>query len=128
MAFKFGDKSLSRLITVDERLQVVAHRALELTRIDFGIPEYGGKRTAEEQEYLYRKGSSKLDGYSKFSRHQSGSALDVYAYVGGKASWEPDHLTHIAAAMLQAASEEGIRLSWGGFWRGFVDMPHFELI
>jgi len=54
-------------------------------------------------------------------------ALDVYAYVDGAASWRPQHLATVAAAMLQAANELGVRLEWGGLWRSFVDMPHFQI-
>ena len=33
----------------------------------------------------------------------------------------------VAAAMLQASSELGIPLEWGGLWKGFCDRPHFQL-
>ena len=59
--------------------------------------------------------------------HQTGNAVDVYAYVDGKASWDHEHLASVAAAMLQASSELGIPLEWGGLWKGFCDRPHFQL-
>lgn len=112
---------------VDNRLQKIAHRALEISKVDFGIPEFGGLRTAEEQNALYSRGSSQLDGYTKKSNHQSGKALDVYAYVDGRASWEREHMAMVACAMLQAANELGYKLTWGGLWSNFVDFPHFQL-
>ena len=127
MSFKFSDASINRLNTVDDRLQEIAHLALSISKVDFGIPSNGGLRTAEVQNKLYHGGKSQLDGYKDISRHQSGKALDVYAFVNGKASWERGHLAMVACAMLQASSHLGYKLEWGGHWRNFVDMPHFEL-
>ena len=127
MSFKFSSKSKMVLHTVHPDLQKVAHRALEISRIDFGIPSSGGKRSAAEQKALFDEGKSKCDGYTVLSNHQSGNALDVYAFVDGKASWDALHLTTVAAAMLQAAIEQGVSLQWGGHWTSWQDMPHFEL-
>jgi len=84
-------------------------------------------RTEEVQAKLFEDGVSKADGVSNKSYHQSGKALDVYAYVDGKASWDKLHLTTIAAAMLQASAQLGYELKWGGLWKSWQDMPHFEL-
>lgn len=127
MSFQFSNASANRLQTVDPRLQAIANYALEITKVDFGIPSNGGLRTAEEQNALYHGGKSQLDGYKKKSFHQTGKALDVYAFVNGRASWEKEHLAMVAAAMLQAASELGHKLTWGGLWRNFEDYPHFQL-
>lgn len=125
---KFSQRSLMRLEGVDERLQKIMNHAIVRTKVDFGIPPYGGVRTEKEQNLLYKEGKSKADGYEKLSRHQLGKAVDVYAYVDGKASWEEEHLAMIACAVLQSASQLGYKLEWGGLWKGFVDMPHFELV
>lgn len=127
MSFKFSQSSINRLNTVDSRLQEIAKLALSISKVDFGIPANGGLRTAEEQNKLYHNGKSQLDGYKKQSKHQAGMALDVYAYVNGKASWEKEHLAMVAAAMVQAANKLGYKIEWGGLWSHFVDMPHFQL-
>lgn len=128
MSFKFGKTSRKRLEGVTPELIEVLELALEkYTKIDFGIPQYGGLRTAGEQYHLFQNGKSNADGYEKKSYHQSGKAVDVFAYVDGKASWDKYHLTHIATAILQAANELGVRVTWGGLWKNFVDMPHFEV-
>jgi peptidoglycan L-alanyl-D-glutamate endopeptidase CwlK len=124
--FTFSESSKNTLLSVDNRLQAVCFRALEISKIDFGIPSSGGYRTEEEQNKLFSLGKSNCDGYEKKSYHQTGMAVDVYAYVDGKASWDKDHLTHVAAAMMQSANELSVKLEWGGFW-GFVDMPHFQI-
>ena len=113
---------------IDAKLIRIAHRAIELTKVDFGIPETGGIRSAKVQYELFVKGASKCDGKNSKSKHQSGKALDFYAYVNGSASWQPEYLAQIAAAFLQASIELGYPIQWGGLFRNFVDQPHIELI
>jgi len=114
--FILSKRSLERREGVDSNLIAVNDLALKISVIDLGIPEHGGLRTAETQNQLYLDGFSKADGYNNLSNHQSGGALDFYAFVNGKASWEHHHLAMVAAAHLQAASMLGVKLSWGGFW------------
>ena len=84
-------------------------------------------RTVKDQAALFTAGKSKADGRTNKSYHQTGRALDVYAYVDGKASWEKEHLAIVAVAMMQAANELGYKLEWGGLFVSFTDMPHFQL-
>lgn len=132
----FSSSSLSRLKTVDEKLQMIMKEALRTSPIDFGIPQYGGKRTAEEQNKLYKDDLSELDGYEKISYHQTGKAVDIYAYVNGKASWNEKHLTILAGHIIGVAKRFGVELRWGGDWdrdwdfkdQSFHDLVHFELV
>lgn len=114
--YKFSNRSNQRRAGVDPRLMAISDRALEISVVDFGIPKHGGLRTAEEQNKLYKNNKSRADGYNTKSYHQSGKALDFYAFVNGKASWHPGHLAIVASAFLQAAAELGHRLTWGGLW------------
>lgn len=125
---KFSERSIERMGEVDTRLVKVAVRALELSPIDFGIPEHGGARTVEVQQQLFADDKSKCDGILKKSYHQSGNALDFYAYVKKEASWNRRHMFQIAAAFLQAANELGYRLEWGGLWTSWQDYPHVQLV
>ena len=125
--FKLGKNSLNNRSGVDHRLIEISNRAIQISIIDFGIPSSGGLRTVKDQAKLYTEGVSKADGRTNKSRHQTGRALDVYAYVNGKASWEKEHLAIVAVAMMQAANELGHKLEWGGLWTGFSDFPHFQL-
>lgn len=86
---------------------------------------------------LFMAGKSTCDGIHKKSYHQTGKALDFYAYIDGRASWSPYDLVKVAAAFLQAASELGYKLQWGGHFRPFKeidgsisgwDMPHVQLV
>tara|TARA_B110000902_G_scaffold207400_1_gene236383 strand:+ start:79 stop:438 length:360 start_codon:yes stop_codon:yes gene_type:complete len=112
---------------IDDRLVDVVELAITLTNIDFGVPETGGLRTVQDQAQLFTSGKSKADGRIHKSYHQTGRAVDVFAYVNGKASYNTEHLAMVAAAMLQSASQLNIELKWGGHFRSFTDMPHFEL-
>lgn len=125
--FKLSKNSIAFLAGVDHRLIEISDLALQITPIDFGIPVYGGVRTALEQRELFSDGKSRCDGYDKKSKHQSGQAMDFFAYVNGKASWEGYHLAVVAAAHLQAASILGHKLEWGGLWDEFKDLCHVEL-
>lgn len=127
MSFKLGASSLKNLMGVDDRLVDIIEVALSLSSVDFGVPSTGGYRTESDQAKLYTAGLSKCDGRINLSKHQTGWAFDCFAYVDGKASYEQDHLTTIAAAMLEAAGRLGHELRWGGHFKSFLDMPHYEL-
>lgn len=131
MSYKFSSRSLQQLSDIDEQLIQLMTRAITISPIDFGIPEFGGFRTAEQQQNLYLKGLSKCDGYKIKSYHQSGKAVDVFAFINGKASWDKVHLGIIAGVILSEANRMNIGLRWGGTFgsnsfNGW-DMPHFEL-
>jgi peptidoglycan L-alanyl-D-glutamate endopeptidase CwlK len=128
MAFKLSTRSLDHMFGVDAKLIRLAHRAIETTKIDFGIPDSGGVRSDKVQYGLYAKGASKCDGKRNRSKHQDGIALDFYAYVNGAASWDEGDLAQVAAAFLQASIELNYPIQWGGLFRSFIDQPHIELI
>ena len=142
-SFKLGKTSLSRLDTCHKDLQKIVLASIELSPIDFGIAE--GHRTKERQKELFDQGKSKIDGITVKGKHNYSPSLafDFYAFVGGKAIWEPQHLCVIAgiiqatAKMLYIQGEVEHRLRWGGNWDGdgeiisdqnFIDLPHFELL
>ena len=116
MTFKFSTTSRLRMGGVNPELIEIANMAIKISKIDFGIPAFGGIRTAEDQAKLFADHKSKADGVNHLSRHQSGDAIDFYAYVNGRASWEHDHLAMVAVAFLQSASMLGYKLNWGGLW------------
>lgn len=126
--YRLSKTSLRNLDGVHPELIDVVKMAIQITKVDFGIPSTGGYRTAETQHKLFLDGKSKADGYEKKSNHQTGNAVDVFAYVDGKASWDESDLAMVACAMLEAANRLGVNLRWGGHWKSFVDMPHFERV
>ena len=126
--YKLSQRSLERRAGVDPRLIEICDLAIKITIIDFGIPRDGGVRTAQRQLQLYQDGSSRADGTKHKSRHQSGKALDFYAYVDGSASWEREHLAIVACAFFEASSILDEHIRWGGLFKSFTDMPHIELL
>lgn len=141
--FQFSNSSISKLRTCDVRLQLVLMRAIEITEIDFGVAF--GHRSVEEQQRLYAIGRTEpghivtyLDGVNKKSKHNEdpSQAVDVYAYVNGKAVWTERYLCYLAGLFQAVAKDKNIELTWGGNWdrdgeiasdHNFIDMPHFQI-
>lgn len=119
--FKLSARSKDKLIGVHHRLVAVVERAIEITEIDFAVIE--GVRTMEKQLEYVRTGASQ----TLASRHLTGHAVDLAAYVGSELRWDWPLYDKIAAAMKQAANELSIPIVWGGDWKKFPDGPHFEL-
>jgi len=147
--YQLSERSLERLKGVDADLVKVVKRAIQLTRVDFGVVE--GVRTVERQTELVNSGASK----TMKSRHITGEAVDLMAYLNGRASWELSLYDDIADAMRDAATDLQVPIRWGGAWhiqdirehpgtmeqamneyidlrrgqgkRPFIDGPHFEV-
>jgi len=150
MAFKLSQRSLDKMEGVDADLVAVTKRAIELTKIDFGV--IYGMRTIQEQEKLVAAGKSQ----TMKSKHLVGRAVDLMAYVDGKGCWELNVYDDLCDAMKEAAEELGVAIKWGAAWsegdirtypgtaedammayvdlrrgqgrRPFIDGPHFELM
>ena len=134
--FKFGKKSLEKLVTCDIFLQQVATEAIRTCPVDFGIAE--GHRSLEDQKKYYDEGLSKIDGINLKSKHnyQPARAFDFYCYVNGKSDYSKEAMCFVAAWILCTAKQMGINIRWGGNWdedgeiitdQTFVDTPHIEL-
>ena len=121
MTFRFSSRSLRNLEGVHPDLVAVAHRALEITEIDFLVTE--GLRTREKQIELVRAGASRTTR----SRHLTGHAIDIAAWVAGGVRWDWPLYEELSRAFKQAAAELGVAIVWGGDWKSFRDGPHYEL-
>ena len=149
MSFKLSSKSTKKLQGVEKDLVQVVKMAIKVSKIDFGV--ICGMRTEEEQKALVAKGASK----TMKSKHLEGRAVDLMAYIDGRASWELNLYDDIADAMAVASKEMGVPIRWGAAWqinnigdwkftmqqameqyidlrrgqgrRPFIDGPHFEL-
>jgi peptidoglycan LD-endopeptidase CwlK len=150
MSFKLSQRSLDKLEGVNPKLVAVVQKAILLTKIDFGVTY--GLRTVEEQEKLVAAGRSQ----TMKSKHITGHAVDLMAYVDGKGCWELNVYDDLADAMAKAARDEGVAIRWGAAWhindirmykgtmeqammdyidlrrsegkRPFIDGPHFEMM
>ena len=150
MAFSLSQRSLGRLDGVNNKLHSVVTTAIGLTNVDFGVT--CGLRDLKTQEDLVARGASQ----SLKSKHLTGDAVDVVAYIGGsRISWELNLYDDIADAFKEASVREGVGIRWGASWhipdlrdwegtaeeammayidlrrsqgrRPFIDAPHFEL-
>jgi peptidoglycan L-alanyl-D-glutamate endopeptidase CwlK len=155
MAFSLSSRSRGKLEGVHPDMVAVVERAIELTKVDFGVTY--GVRTMEEQEKLVAAGRSQTMK-SKHLKQDSGysHAVDVMAYVDGQGVWELNVYDDVCDAFKAAAEELGVAIKWGAAWsegdirsypgtaedamnayidlrrsqgrRPFIDAPHFELI
>lgn len=119
MMYKLSKRSLDNLKGIHPDLVAVVHRALEISPIDFAVIE--GLRSVERQKQLVAAGASR----TMRSRHLTGHAVDLAAYVGG-IRWDWPLYEALGLAMKTAAKELGVAIIWGGDW-AFRDGPHFEL-
>ena len=89
-----------------------------------------GLRTFEEQQKIYDQGRtevSKAKGEKIVTKakpgqsfHNYGLAIDVVPIVKGKADWESKIWSKIGEI------GKSVGFSWGGDWKSFKDLPHFE--
>ena len=121
MAFVLGERSQQRLSEVHPDLQRVIRRAIGLSPVDFTVLE--GMRTEKRQRELVAAGASQTMN----SRHLTGHAVDIGAWVGGEVRWDWPLYHKIAAAVKEAARLEGVPIEWGGDWRTLRDGPHWQL-
>ena len=126
--YRLSKRSLNRLKGVEPILLAIMVDAVRCSPYDFGIPQHGGLRSADEQNLLFKNKKSRLDGFVKKSYHQSGRAVDIYGIKDGKVTWEKEVLKEIAGHIIKTAMDNyKIRLTWGGHWFKFQDMPHFQI-
>lgn len=121
MSFTLSKKSRDRLAGVHPDLVKVVERAIEITEIDFAVLE--GVRSKTRQEQLVKAGASQ----TMKSRHLTGHAVDLGAYVAGSVRWDWPLYHKLAVAVKQAATELQIPIEWGGDWTTFKDGPHWQL-
>tara|TARA_R110001632_G_scaffold106780_2_gene216310 strand:- start:756 stop:1142 length:387 start_codon:yes stop_codon:yes gene_type:complete len=121
MAYVLGKRSKSRLEGVHPDLVKVVERAIEITEVDFAVIE--GLRTLSRQKELLAKGATTTLN----SRHLSGHAVDIAAWVDGTIRWDWPLYHRLAKAMKDAAAELEVDIKWGGDWNSFPDGPHFQL-
>lgn len=121
MTYNLSKKSRDRLAGVHQDLVKVVERAIEITEIDFAVLE--GVRSKTRQEQLVKAGASQ----TMRSRHLTGHAVDLGAYVAGSVRWDWPLYHKLAVAVKQAAAELQVPIEWGGDWTTFKDGPHWQL-
>lgn len=148
--YNLSQRSKDRLKGVHPFIIELLEKGIVNSPYDFGIPEDGGLRTTERQQYLFsigrtievgtRKPVTYTDGVIKKSNHQAkedgyGHAFDIYIFDNGKADWNIEKLGLVAQHLKIVASNLAVQrkewndiyLSYGGDWKNFKDYPHFEI-
>ena len=126
--YQLSKRSLERLKNVNPLLIAIAVDAIRESPYDFGIPQHGGKRTADEQNLLYNQipRVSWKDGFIKKSYHQTGRAFDIFIIVDCKATWEHKYYKEVSDHIISIARKQyDVDLKWGGDWK-MKDLPHFQ--
>ena len=121
MIYNLSKKSRDRLAGVHPDLVKVVERAIEITEIDFAVLE--GVRSKTRQEQLIKAGASQ----TMRSRHLTGHAVNLGAYVAGSVRWDWPLYHKLAVSVKQAAAELQVPIEWGGDWTTFKDGPHWQL-
>lgn len=139
VSYSLSPRSRERLRGVHPDLVRVVELALAYSQYDFAVSE--GVRSLTRQADLFAKGAS-MTMRSKHLRQPDGygHAVDLVA-VGDldkdgdidaqdrKRTWRVEIYWSIADAMKRAARELGVRIRWGGEFKGnFFDGPHFEMV
>lgn len=128
--FKFSKRSLNNLKNVDKRLIHICNELIN--HIDFTVIE--GHRSLERQLELYEQGYSQIDGITKKGKHNylPSLAIDIIPYKKGHnpfdGSKESEEMFNtLAKEFKKVANELGYKITWGGDWKSFKDLPHFQL-
>jgi peptidoglycan L-alanyl-D-glutamate endopeptidase CwlK len=127
--------STSKIITIEEEEAVIAllrpvlaRRAYELKQLckeaGFVIQIVRGLRTIEEQDEFYTQGRTRPGEIitmvqGGYSFHNFGVAFDIRPVEQDE---EQKKLLYTKAGPLG----EKLGLEWGGSWKDFIDMPHFQ--
>ena len=154
MAFKLSGRSLNELEGVHPTMVDTVKRAIELSKVDFGVI-YGVRSLAEQKRLYEAKRSQTMKSKHLVQEDGYSHAVDLMAYDGSDPSWDIVMYDDIADAMKQAAIETEAKICWGASWhiddiakwdgtmeqamnayvdlrrssgrRPFIDGPHFQL-
>lgn len=123
--FVLGKRSTDNLQGVHPDLVLVVRRALELSPVDFTVIE--GLRSRERQAELHKQGFTRTMNSRHFKNDKTGfgHAVDIVPLPVDWNNHEPFH--RVAAAIKKAADELGVKITWGGDWRTFKDLPHYQI-
>jgi len=152
--YKLSGRSLNKLEGVHPTMVDTVKRAIELSKVDFGVI-YGVRSLAEQKRLYEAKRSQTMKSKHLVQEDGYSHAVDLMAYDGSDPSWDIVMYDDIADAMKAAAKETGAKIRWGAAWTidniaewerpmqdamnnyidvrrksgrtPFIDGPHFEL-
>lgn len=118
----FGAKSKACLDTCHPLIQEVLNEAIKHT--DFSC--IWGHRNEHDQNTAFREGNSQVQWPNSKHNTTPSRAVDIIPYPGGFSNTD-EAFFKMATYVYRAAALRGVQLRWGGHWRNFKDLAHFEL-
>lgn len=121
--YTYGERSRDRLATCHPILQLLFNEVIK--EVDCSILE--GVRTQEVQDsYLYTGRSKTRNSKHLMQSDGYSHAVDVVPYP---VDWkDKERQKEFANIVYDKAMQLGIRVKWGGRFKGFYDSPHWEII
>lgn len=127
--YRFSDRSKSRLMTCDKRLQEIFEEVIE----HFDCTIICGHRNKIAQDAAFNSGNTQLKWPKSKHNHLPSLAVDAVPYP---LDWgDRERMTLFAGHVLAISKMMGYGLKWGGDWdedtevkdNKFDDLVHFEL-
>jgi peptidoglycan L-alanyl-D-glutamate endopeptidase CwlK len=119
---KFNDKSLSILNTAHPDLIRLFMAVIE----EYDCSIICGYRNKADQEKAFNEGNSKAHFGSSPHNFIPSLAVDAVPYPS---LWADDQKLKELGGIIQIkAIDLGIEIMWGGNFKNFIDMPHYELL
>lgn len=111
-----------RLLEYAEKIEhLIFHHKLPIKRFET-------LRYPERQAYLVEKGYSKtLKSRHLPNERGKSEAVDYVVHIDGKWSWDRQHFFWYEFLGELVLSKYSNVLEWGGRWKSFKDLPHYQL-
>jgi len=130
---KLSSVSILRLTKCAPELQLLAFEAVKESPYEFFITH--GYRSITEQQKLYAQGRTvegkkvtNCDGVKNKSKHNHlpAKAFDIAIKVNGEITWNEKYYKEMGAYFKGIAAKLGIKITWGGDFKNFKDLVHYE--
>lgn len=117
----FSHSSLDKLATCHPHLQQIMKEVIK--HVDIII--LCGHRGEKEQNAAFENHTSQLKWPNGKHNRMPAMAVDIAPYP---VDWyDLGRFQTVADVVKNVAKTMGIEIAWGGEWKSFKDLPHFEL-
>jgi len=123
---RFGRRSHNNLMTAHTDLQRLFREVVK----HFDCAVICGYRNEKDQTDAYRNGFSSVKWPNGKHNKSPAEAVDVIPWFAKKphVRWSDiEEFVEFGGFVLGVASQMGIKINWGGHWKKFKDLPHFQL-
>lgn len=118
---KFSKRSKKRLLECDPKLRKIMNEAIK--HYDFSI--LCGHRGKQAQNKAYYSGFSTLMFPKSRHNKKPSLAVDIAPYP---IDWSNSARFYTLAGVVKLVAKQlKIRYSWGGNWKNFKDLPHYQV-